>query len=282
MVYLIGDIHGDITQIMKENLHNNGIKISRNDVLIVLGDFGIMFKDTEQQRLALDYIGQLNYYVAFIDGNHENFDYLKSLPIVTKWGNKVHKLNNRCFHLLRGNIYKIEGHKYLCFGGATSIDRAYRTLGESYWLEEEPSFVDINTLGKSIKDNSIEHIDFILTHTCSNLVLHKMKSIKPIDDGCKTRLVLDKVYDLLKDINHVWFYGHFHTHETISKKYICLTNENVYSISRDKTIGYHEHPFSADTYRFYDYISLMKINQMFSTISQDNINEIRKIYSEVD
>lgn len=89
MVYLIGDIHGDITQIMKENLHNNGIKISRNDVLIVLGDFGIMFKDTEQQRLALDYIGQLNYYVAFIDGNHENFDYLNSLPIVNKWVTKL-------------------------------------------------------------------------------------------------------------------------------------------------------------------------------------------------
>lgn len=89
MVYLIGDIHGDITQIMKENLHNNGINISRNDVLIVLGDFGVMFKDTEQQRLALDYIGQLSYYVAFIDGNHENFDYLNSLPIVTKWVTKL-------------------------------------------------------------------------------------------------------------------------------------------------------------------------------------------------
>lgn len=109
MVHLIGDIHGDITQIMKENLIKDGISISKSDVVIVLGDFGVMFKDTEQHRLALDYISKLDYYVAFIDGNHENFDYLNALPIATKWGNKVHKLNNRCFHLIRGNIYKIEG-----------------------------------------------------------------------------------------------------------------------------------------------------------------------------
>jgi len=82
MVYLIGDIHGDITQIMKENLHNNGINISRNDVLIVLGDFGVMFKDTEQQRLALDYIGQLNYYLLVVTLNTK---VLKPLRLKENW-----------------------------------------------------------------------------------------------------------------------------------------------------------------------------------------------------
>lgn len=280
MVYLIGDIHGDITQIMRENLHKNNIKVKRGDTVIVLGDFGVMFSDTEQHRSALDYIGKLDYTIAFIDGNHENFDYLNSLQIVTKWGNKVHKLNNRCFHLIRGNIYKIEGNKYLCFGGAKSIDRDSRVLGKSYWLEEEPSFVDINTLGKSIKDNDINDIDFILTHTCSNHILHKMKSIKPFDDDCQTRFVLDRVYELFKGINRVWFYGHFHTHEIIDNKYVCLTNEQVYSIMRDKSVGYHEHPFDSDTFRFFDYVSLQRINKMFSSIHTDNIKEVQRLYSK--
>lgn len=276
MVHLIGDIHGDITQIMKENLIKDGISISKSDVVIVLGDFGVMFKDTEQHRLALDYISKLDYYVAFIDGNHENFDYLNSLSIVTKWGNKVHKLNNRCFHLIRGNIYKIEGNKYLCFGGAKSIDREYRELGESYWLEEEPSLEDKYRLHNSFND--IDSVDFVLTHTCSNATLHKMKKIKPFNDNCETRDVLDRVEEKLPS-RVLWFYGHFHVDEVVDEHHICLTNETVYSIDRDLSVTKYEHLFNFDTFRFFDYISLQRVNQMFNSISNSNIEEVRRLYN---
>lgn len=277
MVHLIGDIHGDITQIMKENLIKDGISISKNDVVIILGDFGVMFKDTEQHRLALDYISKLNYYVAFIDGNHENFGYLNSLPIVTKWGNKVHKLNNRCFHLMRGNIYKIEGNRYLCFGGAKSVDRDYRVLGETYWLEEEPSYDDTKRLAKSFGD--IGSVDFVLTHTCSNRTLHNMRHIKPFEDSCKTRDVLDTIEDKLNGLIFVWFYGHFHVDEVVDEQHICLTNETVYSIDRDLSVTSHEHLFNFDTFRFFDYISLQRVNQMFNSISQENIEEVQRLYN---
>lgn len=276
MVHLIGDIHGDITQIMKENLIKDGISISKNDVVIVLGDFGVMFKDIEQHRLALDCISKLDYYVAFIDGNHENFDYLNSLPIVTKWGNKVHKLNNRCFHLMRGNIYKIEGNRYLCFGGAKSIDRDYRVLGESYWLEEEPSSSDVKRLSKSFGD--IDSVDFVLTHTCSNATLHKMKRIKPFNDSCLTRDVLDRIEEKLPS-RVLWFYGHFHVDEVVDEQHICLTNETVYSIDRDLSVTKYEHLFNFDTFRFFDYISLQRVNQMFNSISNSNIEEVRRLYN---
>ena len=276
MVHLIGDIHGDITQIMKENLIKDGISISKNDVVIVLGDFGVMFKDIEQHRLALDCINKLDYYVAFIDGNHENFDYLNSLPIVTKWGNKVHKLNNRCFHLMRGNIYKIEGNRYLCFGGAKSIDRDYRVLGESYWLEEEPSSNDVKRLSKSFGD--IDSVDFVLTHTCSNTTLHKMKRIKPFNDNCETRDVLDRIEEKLSS-RVLWFYGHFHVDEVVDEQHICLTNETVYSIDRDLSVTKYEHLFNFDTFRFFDYISLQRVNQMFNSIGNDNIEEVRRLYN---
>ena len=276
MVYLIGDIHGDITQIMRENLHKDNIKVKRGDTVIVLGDFGVMFADTEQHRSALDYISKLDYNVAFIDGNHENFDYLKSLPIATKWGNKVHKLNNRCFHLIRGNIYKIEGNKYLCFGGAKSIDREYRVLGESYWLEEEPSLSDMSKVHKSFND--ISSVDFVLTHTCSNITLHKMKRIKPFNDSCLTRDVLDRIEEKLSS-RALWFYGHFHVDEVVDEQHICLTNETVYSIDRDLSVTRHEHLFNFDTFRFFDYISLQRVNQMFNSISNDNIEEVRRLYN---
>ena len=278
MVYLIGDIHGDITQIMRENLHKNNIKVRRGDTVIVLGDFGVMFSNTEQHRQSLEYISKLDYNVAFIDGNHENFDYLNSLQIVTKWGNKVHKLNNRCFHLMRGNIYKIEGNTYLCFGGAKSVDRDMRVLGTSYWVEEEPSIGDIDRLHTSFKD--LDTVSFVLTHTCSNSTLNSMRSIRPFSDGCKTRDILDTIEDRLQGKNYKWFYGHFHVNEGVDSKHICLSNDTIYAIDKDTSIIKYEHPFDSDTFRFFDYMSLNRINQMFTSISSQNIKEIQRLYSE--
>lgn len=280
MIYLIGDIHGDITQIMSENLKKSGINIKYNDTIIVLGDFGIMFKDTEQQRESLKYISGLSYNVVFIDGNHENFDYLNKQDVCTKWGNKVHKLSDRCFHLIRGNIYRIEGHNFLCFGGATSVDKEYRVLGSTYWNEELPDRFDINRLEKSL--DSGKTIDYVLTHTCSNKILSDMKTIKPFGDRCKVRDILDGVEDFLSDSSFKWFFGHFHTYEVVDKKHICLYNEDVYSISRDNEVEYIKHSFDSDTYRFYDYLAVKRFNDIVGTIDVENVKKVKEYYKVGD
>lgn len=280
MIYLIGDIHGDITQIMSENLKKSGINIKYNDTIIVLGDFGVMFKDTEQQRESLKYINELSYNVAFIDGNHENFDYLNKQEVCTKWGNRVHKLADRCFHLIRGNTYRIEGHNFLCFGGATSVDKEYRVLGSTYWNEELPDREDIDRLEKSL--DSGKNIDYVLTHTCSNVVLNDMKTIKPFGDRCKARDILDGVEEYLSGKPFKWFFGHFHTYEVVDKKHICLYNEDVYSISRNNDVEYINHSFDSDTYRFYDYLAVKRFNDMIGTIGTENISKVKEYYKVGD
>lgn len=280
MIYLIGDIHGDITQIMKENLKKSGINIKYNDTVIVLGDFGVMFSDTEQQRDSLEYISELSYNVAFIDGNHENFDYLNKQEVCTKWGNKVHKLADRCFHLIRGNIYRIEGHSFLCFGGATSVDKEYRVLGSTYWNEELPNREDINRLEKSL--GSGKCIDYVLTHTCSNITLDRMKTIKPFGDRCKVRDILDGVEEYLSGKSFKWFFGHFHTYEVVDKKHICLYSEDVYSISRNDDVEYINHSFDSDTYRFYDYLAVKRFNDMVGTLDVENVKKVKEYYKVGD
>ena len=62
---------------------------------------------------------------------HENFDRLEKYRVSKKYGGKVQKITENCYHLMRGERYDINGFKFLCIGGAESHDAQYRTYGES-------------------------------------------------------------------------------------------------------------------------------------------------------
>lgn len=60
----------------------------------------------------------------FVCGNHENYDILDSLP-VEKWhGGTVHFLRPSVIHLMRGQIFELEGQSFFTFGGGVSHDIA--------------------------------------------------------------------------------------------------------------------------------------------------------------
>ena len=51
-------------------------------------------------------------YHVFIDGNHENYDRLSAYP-VTEWrGGKVHRIADNILHLMRGQVFEIDGVRY--------------------------------------------------------------------------------------------------------------------------------------------------------------------------
>ena len=59
--------------------------------------------------------------------NHDNFDLLESYP-VTEWnGGKVHMITDSVIHLMRGQVYNIDGVSIFTCGGAMSIDRGTAT-----------------------------------------------------------------------------------------------------------------------------------------------------------
>ena len=65
--------------------------------------------------------------IAFIDGNHENYDRLKKYP-VTDWnGGKVQIISDSVIHLMRGQVYQIGEEKIFVMGGARSHDRGPAT-----------------------------------------------------------------------------------------------------------------------------------------------------------
>ena len=78
MIYITGDTHGDI-DFKKLKVYFAHRYSSPKDVLIILGDAGIIWNKSEEYTSDYSLLGPT---VLFIDGNHENFDLLNKFPVV--------------------------------------------------------------------------------------------------------------------------------------------------------------------------------------------------------
>lgn len=105
------------------------------------GDFEVGFWNGHywSEEIFYDFLGKQEHTVLFIDGNHENFDKLNSYSVETWCGGRVHKVLDNVIHLMRGEVYNIEGNTIFVMGGGYSIDKYRRTEGVSWWLQEMPS-----------------------------------------------------------------------------------------------------------------------------------------------
>jgi hypothetical protein len=101
--------------------------------------YGICGISREREVETREYLRNLPMTVLFADGNHENFAALNSYPVEEWNGGKVHIIEPGIIHLMRGQVYLIDGKKFFVFGGAYSMDRPWRTLGSTWFEEELPS-----------------------------------------------------------------------------------------------------------------------------------------------
>ena len=125
---ITGDTHGTLDlETLRNYCYNFDV---RKEYIVILGDVGVCFhggiKD-ERVREELERIPSKG--VLFIDGNHENFEILNSYEVEEWNGGKVHKISDKLIHLMRGQVYEIEGKKIFTFGGGNSIDKQWRIEG---------------------------------------------------------------------------------------------------------------------------------------------------------
>lgn len=208
MIFVTGDTHGqlDIAKIQKRKWPQQ-FELSKSDYLIVLGDFGLFWKQDKTFEYLLDFYESRCYTVLWIDGNHENHNWIDSLPMSEWHGGLVHDFHG-IIHLVRGQIYNIDGYKFFTLGGAKSIDRVYRQEGVSWWPQEELNFVEQEDAIKNLK-SSKWCVDYILTHAAPRDVLRLMFPDMRYDGNSTTEKFLEYVHGELRNFTH-WYFGHYH------------------------------------------------------------------------
>ena len=109
MIYITGDTHGDFSRFFHTELEDPGI-LTRNDYVIICGDFGGIWLGDERDNERVDPLEELPYTVLFVSGNHENFEALAKYPVVEWHGGKVQFIRPNVIHLMRGQVFDIDGH----------------------------------------------------------------------------------------------------------------------------------------------------------------------------
>lgn len=91
-LWITGDCHGDWRRFSTDNFPEQK-EMSRDDVVIVCGDFGI-WHDTKEERYWLDWLEKKPFTLCFVDGNHECLH--KDTEVLTSegWKNVVDVYNN--------------------------------------------------------------------------------------------------------------------------------------------------------------------------------------------
>ena len=159
-IYITGDKHGTMLPLFGLASNND---LQKEDVLIITGDAGFVWDETYGKTIATleqTFPGT----TVFVDGNHENHDLLNAMEIMEWNGGRVHKVGERVFHLMRGEVYTICGQTIFAFGGARSSDRSDRRIeGISWWKGEEPTPEEIAYGTEQLK-RCLPKLDYVITH----------------------------------------------------------------------------------------------------------------------
>lgn len=208
--YIIGDVHGD--QVLWDACISPMLK--SGDRAFVLGDFGVGFWNGRywSEETFYDYLEQQPYMVCFVDGNHEDFNKLNSYPVESWHGGQVHRIRKNVIHLMRGEIFELEGKTIFTFGGGYSYDYARRAEGYDWWPQEMPSQEEYQHAYQNLEKHDWK-VDYILTHTCPSETIAYMRTMQiGVKDLVEGERELNLFLDCIRAETSYqkWYFGHFH------------------------------------------------------------------------
>ena len=244
-IFVCGDIHSTL-DINKLDRFIGREDLNENDYLIICGDTGICGFSKEQEAATRAYLRGLPMTVLFADGNHEQFDALNSYSVDEWNGGKVHKIADNIIHLMRGQVFDVDGIRFFTMGGASShdidagvlepsdpdftikrkkLDREmalYRISRVSWWAEELPSEEEMAE-GLANLERVGNKVDVILTHCMPSSVQ---------DIYSRGQYKHDRLTDYLDIVKEkcefkMWFFGHYHENRIIGQRFTMLYKEKI-------------------------------------------------------
>lgn len=223
MIYITADIHGSQKVFVKQ-LHPY---LRAGDYLIVAGDMGIGFftEPNSTEETFFNWIAEQPYTILFIDGNHENFDKLEAYPVASRFGGQVHVIHENFLHLIRGEVFQIDGISIFAFGGGYSLDRYRRTEGLSWWRHEMALDNEYHHALTNLSKHN-QKVDIIVTHTgpaetvkyLSNIARYGIR--QDVMEETPLTGFLDYVCATVQYKHH--YFGHFHLDQELWRNQIAL------------------------------------------------------------
>jgi len=243
-IFITGDTHGDpVSRLSSSNFNLSG-KLDRSDLFFITGDFGAIWEacESKTEKYVLNWLNDRPFTTMVIGGNHENWDRLRALPTIEKFGVTLGVLRPNVFFVPNGTLIEYAGKKIFCMGGAMSTDKARRTEGVSWWAGEIPTYEEMDFGTKNLERVGYK-VDIILSHTMPirNIAMFCSKN------GYHHDRVTDPTANYLSFIDEhatfdQWFCGHFHENVTYGKVtvlYDAIINpENYESIERGEYQNY--------------------------------------------
>ena len=226
MIYATGDTHGNFQRFAPEHFPEQA-GMTKEDYMIICGDFGGVWDGGKKEERNLDWLEDLPFTTLFISGNHENFDLLRKYPTEEWNGGKIQRIRPHVIHLMRGQVFDLQGYFFFTMGGATSVDRKYRVPYSSWWPQELPDERDFDTARTKLDEVGWK-VDCVITHTCSTRMLSPTLYPDPgweRPDVDRLTGFLDELEDRL-DYKH-WYYGHFHRDGNPDERHTVLYDRIV-------------------------------------------------------
>lgn len=100
-IYITGDSHGDFQRFGSKYFPQQK-EMSWEDYVVIAGDFGGLWDGSQKDQYWLDWLNKKPFTTLFVDGNHENFDLLNTLPEKEWNGGRVHVVQEHVLHLMPG------------------------------------------------------------------------------------------------------------------------------------------------------------------------------------
>lgn len=233
MIFVTGDTHIPIDiEKLNEKLFPEQQYMSRNDYVIVCGDFGGLWDDSERHVKWLKWLAERPFTLLFADGNHENFDMLEKFP-VSEWnGGKVHFIADNIIHLMRGQVFIIDGKYFFVMGGGASTDKDMRVDGISWWGREMPSEEEFREGLNNLKNVGFD-VDYVITHTAPSGIIEKFRT-------CPEEKPLNEYLRYVADTSRFkkWFFGHVHTDCEPEKNFIAVYDK-IYDLDGGAALEEH-------------------------------------------
>ena len=210
MIYLTGDLHGDLERFKSKEMK----KLKKGDTLIVCGDFGFLWDGSKKEQSILKKLGRSKYQILFVEGTHDNLDLIAQYPLEDWNGGKARHIGGSLYKLERGSVFTLEGRRFFVFGGGESQEMDIRQADGTWWPQELPDEEEYHRAIRTLEEAD-KIVDVIITHTAPQTIIRMLGHVPDPHDQELTGFLEWVMHEV-----HFrkWYFGHWHVDQEVTLK----------------------------------------------------------------